>query len=85
MAYNFAISMQSSMGLSKNHKSNKKRTRKQRTMGWNTFKFLVLNRAGRINIKNGVKVLEVTKNPATELLYENIVSSLNEVKLKKAA
>jgi hypothetical protein len=85
MAYNLAISMQSSMGLSKNHKSNKKRTRTQKTMGWKTFKFLILNRAGRINKENGAKVLEVTKNPATKLLYENIVSSLNQVKLKKAA
>lgn len=85
MAYNSAISMQSSMGLSKNHKPNSKRTRKQRTMGWNTFKFLILNRAGRIHKKKGVKVLEMTKNPATELLYENILDALSEAELKKAA
>jgi hypothetical protein len=85
MAYNSAISMQSSMGLSKNHKPNSKRTRRQRTMGWNTFKFLILNRAGRINKKQGVKVLEMTKNPATEFLYENILASLSEAELKKAA
>lgn len=85
MAYNSAISMQSSMGLSKSNKSNSKRTRVQRTMGWNTFKFLILNRAGRINERKGIKVLEMTKNPATKLLYENILDALNEAGWKKAA
>jgi hypothetical protein len=85
MAYNLATSMQHSMGLAKRHKPNKKCTRVHRVMEWRTFRFLILNRAGRIAWQNGKKVLQMTKNPETMSLYKKITSSMEEVRLKKAA
>ena len=85
MAYNLATSMQHSMGLAKRRKPNKKCTRVHRIMEWRTFRFLILNRAGRIAWQNGKKVLQMTENPETMSLYKKITSSMEEVKLKKAA
>jgi len=56
-----------------------------KTIEWKTFRFLILNRAGRIVWDQGKRVLEMTENAATKALYQKIVSSLNETKIKKAA
>ena len=85
LAYNLAISMQHAMGLTKKHKANRKRTRLYNRMEWKTFRFLILNRAGRIVHNQGKKVLEMTRNLATEKLYNKILASLATAKLKKAA
>jgi hypothetical protein len=85
MAYNLSISMQQSMGLAKKRRDNLKHTRLYRMMEWKTFKFLILNRAGRISWAGGKKVLEMTQNSETQSLYEKISSSLSAVEEKKAA
>ena len=85
MAYNLSISMQHSMGMSASRDTKGKSTRKFKNMKWKTFRFLILNRAGRIAWRNGVKVIELTKNNKTELLYQNISTTLNEIEFKKAA
>jgi len=85
MAYNLSISMQHSMGMSTDRDTNGKSTRKFKNMKWKTFRFLILNRAGRIAWRNGVKVIELTKNNETELLYRNISTALKEIEFKKAA
>jgi hypothetical protein len=54
-------------------------------MEWKTFRFLILNRGGRIGWDQGKKVLEMTQNAATKGLYDKIVTSLNEIKFKKTA
>ena len=54
-------------------------------MKWKTFRFLILNRSGRIAWRNGVKVIESTKNNETEFLYRKISTKLNQIELKKAA
>ena len=85
MAYNLSISMQHSMGLVKKRKQHQKHTRLYRSMEWKTFKFLILNRAGRIGWSAGKKVLEMTQNPATQTLYHKIFDSLEDEKKKLAA
>ena len=85
MAYNLSISMQQSMGLTKKRKDNLKHTRLYRIMEWKTFKFLILNRAGRIAWAGRKKVLEMTQNPATQSLYSKVSSSLSTVEKKMAA
>lgn len=85
MVYNLATSMQHGMGLSQKRKSNGKYTRIFKIVEWKTFKFLILNRAGRIGLDQGKKVLELTENYQTKLLYEQISTSLNGIELKKAA
>ncbi len=85
MAYNFATSMQHSMGLAQKRKTNKKFTRLHKIMEWRTFRFLILNRAGTIGRKDGYKLLQMTENPETKSLYEKISNSLEEIKVKKAA
>ena len=85
MAYNLSISMQHSMGLVKKRKQHQKHTRLYRSMEWKTFKFLILNRAGRISWSAGKKVLEMTQNPATQTLYYKISASLEDEKKKLAA
>jgi hypothetical protein len=85
MAYNLSLSMQQSMGLAKKREDNLKHTRLYRMMEWKTFKFLILNRAGRIAWAGGKKVLAMTKNPATQSLYDKIISSLLVEEKKLAA
>jgi hypothetical protein len=85
MAYNLSISIQHSMGMSTNRDKKGKSTRKFKNMKWKTFRFLILNRAGRIAWRNGIKVIELTKNNETELLYSKISTALNDIELKKAA
>ena len=85
MAYNLAISMQHDMGLAGKRAKNKKKTRIFKTMKWKTVRFLLINRAGRINWVNGVKVLQMTTNKKTEELYEKISESLSQIEFKKAA
>lgn len=85
MAYNLSISMQHSMGLAKDNPSNPKSTRQHKVIEWRTFRFLILNRAGRIAWDQGKKVLEMTKNAATKGLYDKIADSLDNIKFKKAA
>ena len=85
MAHNLAISLQHSMGLASKRKSTEKRTRLHKVMEWKTFRFLILNRAGRIVHSRGKKVLEMSDNPATKILYDKIYSSLEENQKKKAA
>jgi len=85
MAYNLSISMQHSMGISTGRDTNGKSTRRFKSIKWKTFRFLILNRAGRIAWRNGVKAIELTKNNETELLYRNICTTLNENEFKKAA
>jgi len=85
MAYNLGISMQHSMGLSKKRTADRKRTRLLKIMEWKTFRFLILNRAGRIAWHKGKKVLEMTQNSATESLYNKISDSLKHTEFKKAA
>jgi len=85
MAYNLAISMQHDMDLASKRAKNKKKTRIFKTMKWKTVRFLLINRAGRINWVNGVKVLQMTRNKKTEELYEKISESLSQIEFKKAA
>ncbi len=54
-------------------------------MKWKTVRFLLINRAGRINWVNGVKVLQLATNKNTEELYEKISESLSQIEFKKAA
>ncbi len=85
MAYNLSISMQHSMGMSTIRDKKGKSTRIFKNLKWKTFRFLILNRAGRIAWRDGVKVIELTKNSETELLYRGISTTLNETEFKKAA
>ncbi len=43
------------------------------------------NRAGKIAWNYGKKVLQMTKNKKIELLYEQILNSIEEVRVKNAA
>jgi hypothetical protein len=85
MAFNQSISMQHEMGLARRHRANPKTTRLFRTMKWKTFKFLILNRAGRIARDDGKTVLFLTYNKATRQLYNRIADSLKWEDYKKAA
>ena len=85
MAYNLSLSLQHEMGLVKKHSTNPKRTRFYQGWKWNTFRFLILNRAGRIGWEQGTKVLYLTFNQATKQLYDRIGNALNYQILKKAA
>jgi hypothetical protein len=85
MAYNLSISMQHSMGMSADRDAKGKSTRRFKSMKWKTFRFLILNRAGRIAWRNGIKVIELTKNNETELLYRKISNALDQIEFKKAA
>jgi hypothetical protein len=85
MAFNQSISMQHDMGLARKHSANPKTTRLFRTMKWKTFKFLVLNRAGRIAWEDGKKVLYLSYNKATKQLFDRIADSLKLQEFKKAA
>jgi hypothetical protein len=82
MAYNLSISMQHDMGLSKKQASNPKHSRLYQLIEWKTFRFLIVNRAGRIAWEEGKKVLKMTYNKATKELYERIYNSLNQEKFK---
>lgn len=62
-----------------------KSTRMFKNLEWKTFRFLILNRAGRIAWRKGIKVLELTKNKETELLYKKISTVLTDCEIKKAA
>ena len=77
--------MQHSMGLAKTRDAKGKSTRIFKNLEWKTFRFLILNRAGRIAWRKGIKIIELTKNKHTELLYEKIFTTLNNVEFKKAA
>jgi hypothetical protein len=85
MAYNLSVSMQHSMGMAKNRDVKGKSARMFKNLEWKTFRFLILNRAGRIACHEGIKVIELTKNNQTELLYQNILTTLNRIEFKKAA
>jgi len=56
-----------------------------KNLEWKTFRFLILNRAGSIAWRKGIKVLELTKNKETELLYKKIFTALTDCEIKKAA
>jgi len=77
--------MQHSKGLPHKGKTNKKFTRLHKIIEWQTLRILILNRAGKIDRENGYKVLQITENIKTKLLYEKISNSLEEIKIKKAA
>lgn len=85
MAYNLSISMQHEMGLARKNSSNPKTTRVYQTRKWKTFRFLIVNRAGRIGWEQGKKVLDLTYNQATKKLYDRIVASLENQNFRKAA
>jgi hypothetical protein len=85
MAYNLSLSLQHEMGLVKRHSTNPKRTRFYQGWKWKTFRFLILNRAGRIGWEQGTKVLYLTFNKATKQLYDRIGNALNNPTIKKAA
>jgi hypothetical protein len=85
MAYNLSLSLQHEMGLVKKHSTNPKRTRFYQGWKWKTFRFLILNRAGRIGWDQGTKVLYLTFNKATKQLHDRIGNALNNSTLKKAA
>ncbi len=85
MAYNLSLSLQHEMGLVKKQSINPKRTRFYQGWKWKTFRFLILNRAGRIGWDQGTKVLYLTFNRATKQLYDRIGTALNNPTLKKAA
>jgi len=61
--------MQHSMGMAKTRAAKEKSTRMFKNLEWKTFRFIILNRAGRIAWRKGIKVIELTKNNETELLY----------------
>jgi len=84
MAYNLSLSLQHEMELLKKHSTNPKRTRFYQGWKWKTFRFLILNRAGRIGWEQGTKALYLTFNKATKQLYDRIGNALNSP-TKKAA
>jgi hypothetical protein len=84
MAYNLSLSLQHEMGLVQKHPTNPKRTRFYQGWKWKTFRFLILNRAGRIGWDQGTKVLYLTFNKATKQLYDQIGNALYNP-TKKAA
>ena len=84
MAYNLSLSLQHEMGLVKKHPTNPKRTRFYQGWKWKTFRFLILNRAGRIGWEQGTKVLYLTFNKATKQLYDRIGNALNNPTMKAA-
>jgi hypothetical protein len=73
MAYNLSISLQHDMGLVQKQASNSKTTRLYRGWKWKTFRFLILNRAGRIGWEQGTKVLYLTFNKVTKHLYDHMI------------
>ena len=77
--------MQHSMGIATTRDAKGKSTRVFKNLEWKTFRFLILNRAGRIAWRKGIKVIELTKNNETELLYREIFTALNDIEIKKAA
>ena len=85
MAYNLSISMQQDMGLSTKQARSRKKTRMYRIMEWRTFRFLILNKAGRIAWEDGKKVLKMTYNKASKKLYDQIHDSLQHKNYKLAA
>jgi hypothetical protein len=85
MAYNLSLSLQHDMGLVQKQSTNPKRTRFYQGWKWKTFRFLILNRAGRIGWEQGTKVLYLTFNNATKQLYDRIANVLNDHTLKNAA
>jgi len=85
MAYNLSISMQHNMGLSEKRRPNKKSTRLYQSRKWQTIRFLLINRAGRIGWEKGKKVLQMTDNPETRDLYQRISASLETCRFQKAA
>ena len=54
-------------------------------MEWRTIRFLILNRAGKIGLEDGYKVLQMTENSDTKSLYEQISNSLEDIEAKKVA
>lgn len=73
--------MQHSMGMAKTRDAKGKSTRVFKNLEWKTFRFLILNRAGRIAWLKCIKVIELTKNNKTELLYKKISIALNDIKI----
>jgi hypothetical protein len=76
MVYNLSLSLQHDMGLVQKYLTNPKRTRFYQGWKCKTFRFLILNRAGRIGWEQGTKVLYLTSNKATKQLYDRIVNAL---------
>ena len=76
---------QHEMGLVKKHSTNPKSIRFYQGWKWKTFRFLILNRAGRIAREQESKVLYLTFNNATKQLYDRITNALNNQMLKKVA
>jgi len=85
MVYNLSISLQHDMGLVQKQASNPKTTLLYRGWKWKTFRFLILNRAGRTGWEQRTIVFYLTFNKATKHLYDRISNALNDQPLKKAA
>lgn len=85
MAYNLSIFIKHSMGMAKTRDPKGKSTRVFENLGRKKFRFLILNRAGRIARRKGIEAIELTKNNETELLYKKIYAAPNDIEIKKAA
>lgn len=79
MAYNLGISLQHDLGLAKKRTQGRKKTRLFETWKMKTFRWLILNRAGRIVRHDGQKVLVVSENQATKNLYRSIEQKIGDL------
>lgn len=76
---------QHEMGLVKKHSTHPKSLRFYQGWKWKTFRFLILNPAGRIAWEQGSKVLYLTFDNARKHLYARMTNALSNQMLKKVA
>ncbi len=76
LAHNLMRSFQLHLGLATSEPPSRKRTYAYRIASMKTLRFLLINRAARLARISGRKVLRFSANPATESLYDQIVTRL---------
>ena len=76
LAHNLMRSFQLHSNLTTRKPPSRKRTYTYRIASMKTLRFLLINRAARVNRISGRKVLRFAANPATQALYDRIVQRL---------
>ena len=76
LAHNLMRSFQLHLSLATPKPPSRKRTYAYRIASMKTLRFLLINRAARLARISGRKVLRFSANPATESLYDRILSRL---------
>ncbi|MBV8451977.1 MAG: IS1380 family transposase [Deltaproteobacteria bacterium] len=76
LAHNLMRSFQLHLNLATPKPRSRKRTYAYRIASMKTLRFLLINRAARLARISGRKVLRFSANPATESLYDHIVTRL---------